>query len=83
MDNRLLEEDPLDKEIIFTNPRPNPYAERLTQEVTFRIGNDVAEYFKALAEEKNMPYERVLNMYLYECMINKRVPHFPWEDECS
>ncbi len=70
----------LEKEFDFTNAKPNPYYKKLTQEVTFRIGNDVIDYFKKLAENKGMPYDKVINMYLYECMVNKHEPHFPWED---
>jgi len=41
------------KEYDFANMkgRKNPYAQRLKQQVTLRLGVDVIEYFKALAEE--------------------------------
>lgn len=81
----IIDEDDefLEREFDFSGSVPNPYYKKLTDEVTFRLGKDVIAYFNKLAEEKEMPFERVVNMYLYECMINKHEPHFPWEDECS
>lgn len=78
-----IEDDILEKEFNFARSKPNPYYKKLTDEVTFRIGKDVIAYFDQLAKDKNMTMENVINMYLYECMINKHVPHFPWEDEAS
>ena len=74
-------DDFIEKEFDYSRSKPNPYYKKLTDEVTFRIGKDVIAYFKKLAEEKDMPFENVINMYLYECMINEHEPHFPWEDQ--
>ena len=77
------EDDILDRDFDFSKSKPNPYYKKLTDEVTFRIGKDVIAYFNKLAEEKKMPIENVINMYLYECMVNKHDPHFPWENQVS
>jgi len=37
--------------------RKNPYAKDLKQQVTMRIGVDIVEYFKNLAEETGVPYQ--------------------------
>lgn len=75
------EDEFLEKPFDFSRAVPNPYYKKVTDEVTFRLGKDVIAYFKQLAEKKEMSFDRVINMYLYECMINNHEPHFPWEDE--
>lgn len=52
--------------------RPNPYAKRLKKPVTIRLGTDVIEYFKGLAEESGIPYQNIINLYLRECAQNKK-----------
>jgi len=49
------------------NGRKNPYAKRLKKQVTLRLGMDVIEYFKGLAEETGIPYQNLINLYLREC----------------
>ncbi len=57
------------KEYDFTNMegRRNPYAKDLKKQVTLRLGVDVIEYFKALAEETGIPYQNLINLYLRQC----------------
>ena len=38
--------------------RPNPYAAKLKKPVTMRLGEDVLEYFKEMAEETGVPARR-------------------------
>ncbi len=83
MANELLDEELLMQEFDFTNALPNPYYEKVTQEVTLRINKNALKYFEELAKERRMSLDRVVSIYLSECMQNQRVPHFPWEDECS
>ena len=47
--------------------RKNPYAKHLKKQVTLRLGTDVIEYFKGLAEETGIPYQNLINLYLREC----------------
>ena len=47
--------------------RRNPYAKLLKKQVTLRLGTDVVEYFKGLAEETGIPYQNLINLYLREC----------------
>lgn len=80
MKSELYENDDIEKEFDFSKAKPNPYYEKLTQELTLRIRKDAIKYFEEIAKEKNMPLERIVSIYLCECMENQRVPHFPWED---
>ena len=49
------------------NPRKNPYAKQLKKTITINIDNQTIEYLKAMAEEKGIPYQTLINMYLREC----------------
>jgi uncharacterized protein (DUF4415 family) len=58
--------------------RKNPYAKRLKKQITIRIGVDILEYFKELAEETGIPYQNLINLYLRDCVVSKRRPSLKW-----
>jgi uncharacterized protein (DUF4415 family) len=58
--------------------RRNPYAKRLKKQVTLRLGLDVIEYFKQLAEETGIPYQNLINLYLRECAQTRKKPNLSW-----
>jgi len=58
--------------------RKNPYAKRLKKQITIRVGVDVLEYFKQLAEETGIPYQNLINLYLRDCVVSGRRPAFRW-----
>jgi uncharacterized protein (DUF4415 family) len=58
--------------------RRNPYAKQLKKQITIRVGVDVLEYFKQLAEETGIPYQNLINLYLRDCVISGRRPAFKW-----
>ena len=58
--------------------RRNPYASRLKKQITIRLGVDVIEYFKELAEEIGIPYQNLINLYLRDCVASKRRPSLKW-----
>lgn len=60
--------------------RRNPYAARLKQQVTLRLGTDVVDYFKELAEEIGMPYQSLINLYLRDCVNSHRTLKFEWQN---
>lgn len=49
------------------NGRRNPYANTLKKQVTLRLGVDVIEYFKQMAQETGIPYQNLVNLYLRQC----------------
>jgi len=55
------------KEYDFSKSVKNPYAKHLKKQVTLRLGVDVIEYFKNLAEEMGVPYQNLINLYLQDC----------------
>ena len=56
--------------------RPNPYAKRLKRQVTIRMGVDVIEYFKQMANETGVPYQNLINLYLIDCVQAHRKLHW-------
>jgi len=58
--------------------RKNPYAKELKKQITIRVGVDVLEYFKGLAEETGIPYQNLINLYLRDCVVSKKRPSLKW-----
>jgi len=58
--------------------RRNPYAKHLKKQVTIRIGVDVIDYFKNLAEETGVPYQNLINLYLRDCVQSNRKLFLNW-----
>ncbi|MBR1827561.1 MAG: antitoxin [Clostridia bacterium] len=52
------------------NARKKPYAERLKKQVK-ELDEDTIEHVKALAEEKGVPYQALINSYLREHEENR------------
>ena len=52
--------------------RKNPYAAKLKKPVTMRLSEDVIGYFKKMAEEKGVPYQSLINLYLRDCVVSHR-----------
>jgi uncharacterized protein (DUF4415 family) len=50
----------------------NPYLKYLKQPVTIQLDCDSIKYFQSLADENNIPYQTLINLYLRDCVINKR-----------
>ncbi len=61
------------------NPRPNPYAKELKKQVTIKISPNVIEYFKEQANKVGMPYQTLINLYLMDCVSNKRELQMTWK----
>ena len=58
--------------------RPNPYVKTLKKQVTLRLGVDVIEYFKQMAEETGIPYQNLINLYLRDCALNRKKLQLKW-----
>ena len=59
--------------------RKNPYASKLKKSVTIRLGEDVIEYFKEMAEETGIPYQSLINLYLRDCVAQYREIDLSWQ----
>ena len=66
------------KEYDFSKARPNPYAKRLKRSVTIRLDEPTIAYFKDLADETEVPYQTLINLYLRDCAASGRKLDLRW-----
>lgn len=66
------------KEYDFSKSVKNPYAKHLKKQVTLRLGVDVIDYFKKLAEETGVPYQNLINLYLQDCAYAHKKLKLKW-----
>jgi predicted DNA binding CopG/RHH family protein len=59
--------------------RKNPYASKLKKSVTMRLSEDVISYFKEMADEKGVPYQSLINLYLRDCVAQHRKIDISWQ----
>jgi uncharacterized protein (DUF4415 family) len=62
----------------FSNARKNPYAKRLTRQITIRLDTALIDYFKQLAGEFGIPYQNLINLFLRDCATRKTRPALEW-----
>jgi hypothetical protein len=48
------------------------------KQVTLRLGVDGIGYFEAIAEETDIPYQNLINLYLRECVDASKRPALSW-----
>lgn len=66
------------KEYNFENAVKNPYAQKLKRQITIRLEDDTVEYFKELAAETDIPYQKLINLFLRSCAEQKLKPTISW-----
>jgi len=62
----------------FSESVKNPYARKLKKQVTIRLDEDTIEYFKKLADEKDLPYQSLTNLYLRDCAQSHKDLKIEW-----
>ncbi|MBN2416252.1 BrnA antitoxin family protein [bacterium] len=62
----------------FSKSVRNPYAKKLKKQITIRIENETIDYFKKLASETDIPYQKLINMFLRDCAEHKIKPEISW-----
>lgn len=58
---------------------PNLYAQKLKKQITIRLEEETIDYFKTMAEEKGIPYQSLINMYLRDCAQSHRDLKLEWQ----
>lgn len=58
------------------NPRKNPYVNKEKQQVTIKLDSNVVMYFKSMADDTGVPYQTLINMYLVDCVKEKKKLQF-------
>ena len=66
------------EEYDFSNARKNPYLQKGKKQVTINLNAEVVEYFKQQAERSGIPYQTLINLYLTDCVANKRELKMSW-----
>jgi predicted DNA binding CopG/RHH family protein len=55
----------------------NPYASK-KKAVGINLSAVVIDYFKGLSKESGIPYQTLIDLYLRDCVKNKKKPKFDW-----
>ena len=63
----------------FSDSVKNPYAKKLKKQVTIRLDEDTVVYFKGLSENKGIPYQSLINLYLRDCAQSHRDLKMQWK----
>ncbi|MBR2673981.1 MAG: BrnA antitoxin family protein [Mogibacterium sp.] len=72
-------DDFLEKEFDFSNARKNPYAKELKKQISINISPTIIDYFKNEAIETGIPYQTLINLYLGDCVKNRRKINLSWK----
>lgn len=67
------------EEYDFSNAIKNPYAKKIKKQITINIDNDTIEYFKNQSESYGIPYQTLINLYLSDCVSNKKTLQLSWK----
>ena len=57
---------------------PNPYKGKVKKSVGINLSSEVIDYFKAMSDETGLPYQRLIDMYLLDCVKNQRKLEISW-----
>lgn len=58
------------------NPRRNPYAGKMKQQVTMNLNVSTINYFKKMSSESGVPYQTLINLYLDQCVKEEKKLQF-------
>lgn len=67
------------EEYDFSNAKRNLYAKKLKKQITINIDADTVDYFKKQLETSGIPYQTLINLYLADCVNNKRELQLSWK----
>lgn len=65
----------------FSKAKKNPYAKLVKKPVTIRLDEDTVAYFKTLAEQSDIPYQTLINLYLRDCAASKKRLRLAWKPD--
>jgi len=57
---------------------PNPYKGKVKKSVGINLSPEVIDYFKAMSEEVGVAYQRLIDMYLLDCVEKKKKLSMKW-----
>lgn len=56
----------------------NPYKGKIKKGVGINLSRDVIDYFKDLSEKTGIGYQKLIDMYLLDCVKKKRKIDIKW-----
>ena len=56
----------------------NPYPKRKKKLVGINLSPEVIDYFKKLADETELPHQKLIDLYLLACMKTKKKISLKW-----
>ena len=64
----------------FSNAKRNPYAKKTKKtKLQINIDENTIDYFKVQAENSGIPYQTLINLYLSDCVTQKRELQLSWK----
>ena len=67
------------KEYDFSKARKNPYAAKLSKQITICLDEDSIGFFKEISEQLGIPYQSLINLYLRDCAAQNRKLDLRWK----
>ncbi len=67
------------KEYDFSKGVKNPYAKKIKKQITINLNSEIIEYFKDQSQKTGIPYQTLINLYLSDCVANKRKLVATWK----
>ena len=62
----------------FSNAQKKPYMRLLKKQVTINLDESMIDYFKGQSGNAGIPYQTLINLYLRDCVKNKRQLDIVW-----
>jgi hypothetical protein len=62
----------------FSRGTNNPYAKLLKQQITINVAKPTIAYFQKLAKQSGIGYQVLIDLYLRDCVEERRKPRFKW-----
>lgn len=62
---------------------PNPYSKSGKKSIGINLSPEVIDYFKAMSDEVEIPYQRLIDLYLMDCVKRKRKLRMQWSTSIS
>ncbi|GHU43720.1 antitoxin [Clostridia bacterium] len=67
------------EEYDFSQSQKNPYAKRLKKQITINLDSDTIDYFKTQSKKTGIPYQTLINLYLFDCATHNRQLQMTWK----
>lgn len=67
------------EEYDFSNARKNPYVKKVKKQITINLDQETIDYFKMQSDQSGIPYQTLINLYLSDCVAQKRELHMSWK----